>query len=158
MFWTYLRETALAAGWIAMIGTSLLAVPAFAQAPSSDLPARMKDANQWPMAARDYANTRYSELDQINTSNASQLQLAWTFSVGADRGQEAAPIVIDGTMYVVGPYDGPYPNRVFALDATTGELEWSYAPRPEPAAEGAAGACGGGGGGVVWGGEKRGCG
>jgi len=138
MFWTYLRETALAAGWIAMIGTSLLAVPAFAQAPSSDLPARMKDANQWPMAARDHANTRYSELDQINTSNASQLQLAWTFSVGADRGQEAAPIIVDGAMYVVGPYDGPYPNRVFALDATTGELKWSYAPRPEPAAKGVA--------------------
>jgi PQQ-dependent dehydrogenase (methanol/ethanol family) len=138
MFWTYLRETALAAGWIAMIGTSLPAGPVFAQAPSSDLPARMKDANQWPMAARDYANTRYSELDQINTSNASQLQLAWTFSVGADRGQEAAPIIVDGTMYVVGPYDGPYPNRVFALDATTGELKWSYAPRPEPAAKGVA--------------------
>jgi hypothetical protein len=33
----------------------------------------MKDPAQWPMAARDYANTRYSDLDQINTSNVSQL-------------------------------------------------------------------------------------
>ncbi|MGY4468913.1 glucose dehydrogenase [Bradyrhizobium sp. LB9.1b] len=91
----------------------------------TDLASRMKDPGQWPMAARDYANTRYSELDQINATNASRLQLAWTFSVGADRGQEAAPLVVDGTMYVVGPYAGPYPNRVFALDATTGELKWS---------------------------------
>lgn len=98
----------------------------------------MTDPAQWPMAARNYANTRYSELDQINRSNASRLQLAWTFSVGADRGQEAAPIIVDGTMYVVGPYAGPYPNRVFALNATTGELKWSYAPRPEPAAKGVA--------------------
>src|SRR5438309_12072050 len=88
----------------------------------TDLASRMKDPGQWPMAARDYANTRYSELDQINTGNASRLQLAWTFSVGADRGQEAAPLVVDGTMYVVGPYAGPYPNRLFALDATTGAL------------------------------------
>jgi hypothetical protein len=138
MIWTFLRYAAMAAGWIVMIGTSWISSPASAQSLSNVLVARMKDANQWPMVARDYANTRYSELDQINTSNASQLQLAWTFSVGADRGQEAAPLIIDGTMYVVGPYDGPYPNRVFALDATTGELKWSYAPPPEPAAKGVA--------------------
>jgi lanthanide-dependent methanol dehydrogenase len=138
MSWTFRRGAALAAAWIAMIAGATPSSRAFAQTLPSDLAARMKDANQWPMAARDYANTRYSELDQINTSNASQLQLAWTFSVGADRGQEAAPLIVDGTMYVVGPYDGPYPNRVFALDATTGELKWSYAPRPEPAAKGVA--------------------
>src|SRR5690349_19854837 len=114
MIWTWLRDAALAAGWAALIGTSWQPDPASAQPRSSELSDRMKDASQWPMAARDYANTRYSELDQINTSNASQLQIAWTFSIGADRGQEAAPIIIDGTMYVVGPYDGPYPNRVFA--------------------------------------------
>src|SRR3954464_12919115 len=138
MSWTLPRSAALAAGCIATMVAAGQSSPAFAQAPSSDLAARMKDASQWPMAARDYANTRYSELDQINTSNASQLQLAWTFSVGVDRGQEAAPLIVDGTMFVVSPYDGPYPNRVFALDATTGELQWSYAPRPEPAAKGVA--------------------
>src|SRR4051794_22199483 len=111
MMFTCLRDAALLAAWIATIGISL-AAPASAQAPSGDLAARMKDPAQWPMAARDYANTRFSELDQINASNVSQLQLAWTFSVGADRGQEAAPLIVDGTMYVVGPYDGPYPNRV----------------------------------------------
>jgi lanthanide-dependent methanol dehydrogenase len=115
----------------------VLGTAAQAQAPS-DLPTRMQDPNQWVMAARDYANTRFSPLDQINTDNAKQLQLAWTFSVGADRGQEAAPLIIDNTMYVVGPYAGPYPNRVFALDATTGELKWSYAPKPDPAAKGVA--------------------
>lgn len=98
----------------------------------------MKDDKQWPMPAKNYANTRFSGLDQINTGNADQLHLAWSFSVGADRGQEAAPIVVDGVMYVVGPYAGVHPNQVFALDATTGELKWSYAPKPNFSAEGVA--------------------
>src|SRR4051812_4800602 len=86
----------------------------------SDLPALMKEGKNWPMAARDYANTRFSALDQINTSNVHDLHLAWSFSVGPSRGQEAAPLVVEGVIYVVAPYDGPHPNQVFALDAVTG--------------------------------------
>jgi hypothetical protein len=51
-----------------------------------------------------------TELDQITTENVDRLQLAWTFSVGVDRGQEAAPLIIDNTMYVF----GPHPNNLFA--------------------------------------------
>jgi len=98
----------------------------------------MKEGKNWPMAARDYANTRFSALDQINTSNVHDLHLAWSFSVGPSRGQEAAPLVVEGVIYVVAPYDGPHPNQVFALDAVTGELKWSYAPKPNPAAKGVA--------------------
>lgn len=105
---------------------------------SQSLTALYGDARNWPMAPRDYANTRFSALDQINAQNAGQLKLAWSFSVGANRGQEAAPLVINGTMYVVAPYDGPHPNQVFALDAATGELKWSYAPKPDLAAKGVA--------------------
>jgi glucose dehydrogenase len=132
-----LRRSFLSIGWLVCIVTSS-AWSSLSSAQQSDLAERMKDPAQWPMAARDYANTRYSELDQINKSNASHMQIAWTFSVGVDRGQEAAPIIVDGTMYVVGPYAGTYPNRVFALDATSGELKWSYAPKPEPSAKGVA--------------------
>jgi PQQ-dependent dehydrogenase (methanol/ethanol family) len=105
---------------------------------AEDLAQMTHDDKQWAMAPKDYANTRFSGLDQINTGNVAQLSLAWSFSVGADRGQEAAPLVIDGTMYVVAPYWGPHPNQVFALDAATGELKWSYAPLPNPAAKGEA--------------------
>nr|WP_305123597.1 PQQ-dependent dehydrogenase, methanol/ethanol family [Methylocystis suflitae] len=96
------------------------------------------DQKNWPIASRDYANTRYSALDQINAENVAQLKLAWSFSVGVDRGQEAAPLIIDGVLYVAAPYDGPRPNQVFALDAATGELKWSYAPKPDLAAKGVA--------------------
>lgn len=118
-----------------LVLTSALGSRALAEA---DLARLSEDPNSWPMAARDYANTRFSTLDAINTSNAGQLRLAWTFSVGASRGQEAAPLIVNGTMYVVGPYDGPHPNQVFALDPVTGELKWSYAPKPDSAAKGVA--------------------
>lgn len=126
---------------VTLATTLLLAsLPAAAAQPadSRDLQALSQDPAQWPMAARDYADTRYSPLRQINTGNAGRLALAWSFSLGVDKGQEAAPLVIDGTMYVVAPYAGLHPNEVFALDATTGELRWSYAPKPNPSAAGEA--------------------
>lgn len=69
---------------------------------------------EWRMAAKDYANTRFSGLDQINASNASQLKLAWSFSTGSQRGHEAAPIVVGSTMYLI----TPFPHTVYALDIT----------------------------------------
>ena len=52
---------------------------------------------EWPSQARDYANTRYSPLDQINIKNVDQLRIAWTFSDGTFFGHEGAPLVIDNT-------------------------------------------------------------
>jgi PQQ-dependent dehydrogenase (methanol/ethanol family) len=105
---------------------------------ADDLVALSKDDSQWVMATKDYANTRFSSLDQINTKNVSQLQTAWLFSLGAERGQEAAPLVVGDMLYVVAPYAGPHPNQVFALDAATGNLKWSYAPKPDLSAQGVA--------------------
>ncbi len=101
---------------------------------AEDLGTMMRDDRQWVMPAKDYANTRYSSLGQINAGNAGQLRVAWTFSVGSNHGQEAAPIVIGDTMYVV----GAYPNEVFALNATTGDLKWKYSPHVDPSSQGVA--------------------
>ena len=99
-----------------------------------DIESLSKDPAQWPTAAKNYASTRYSALDEINTRNIVKLQAAWMFSLGTIAGQEAAPLVVDNVMYVI----GPYPNEVFALDATTGDLKWSYKPKPNPSAQGVA--------------------
>ena len=64
----------------------------------------------------------------------ASLRVAWTFSVGSNHGQEAAPIVVGDTMYVV----GAYPNELFALDATTGDLKWKYSPHVDPSSQGEA--------------------
>jgi lanthanide-dependent methanol dehydrogenase len=116
----------------------LCAIGCLPPATAEDLNQLGADDNQWVMAPKNYASTRFSGLDQINTGNVGQLKLAWTFSVGADRGQEAAPIIVGGMLYIVAPYAGPHPNQVFALDATSGELKWSYSPKPNLSAQGIA--------------------
>jgi PQQ-dependent dehydrogenase (methanol/ethanol family) len=94
-----------------------------------------KEDGQWLMPAKNFASTRYSQLDQIRVDNVKDLKVAWTFSTGVDRGQEAAPIVSGSTMFIV----TPYPNIVYALDLTNaGALKWKYEPVPSPAAQGVA--------------------
>jgi len=90
----------------------------------------------WTMPAHDYASTRYSELADIDASNVKNLTVNFTFSMGVDRGQEGAPLVVNGTMYVV----APYPNELFALDLTKAGAPalWSYKPEPRAAAQGVA--------------------
>jgi PQQ-dependent dehydrogenase (methanol/ethanol family) len=94
------------------------------------------DDGQWTMPAKDYASTRFSSLDEINTTNAANLKVAWTFSTGNTRGHEAAPLVVGGTMYVV----TPYPNVLYALDLTKpgAPAKWAFQPKPNASAQGVA--------------------
>ena len=80
----------------------------------TDLVQLQQDDGQWIMPARNYQSTRFSGLNQINAANVSKLQVAWTFSMGNDRGEEAAPLVVNKTMYVV----TPFPNILYAFDLT----------------------------------------
>src|SRR5215213_7544826 len=94
------------------------------------------DDGQWLMAAKDYANTRFSGLTEITPANVGNLKLAWSFSTGVLRGQEAAPLVVNNTMYVI----TPYPNVVYALDLTKpgAPTKWTFKPKPAAAAQGVA--------------------
>src|SRR3954467_3932970 len=94
------------------------------------------DDGQWTMPAKNYASTRFSELSEINDGNVKNLQVAFTFSTGVNKGQEAAPLVVGNTMYIV----TPFPNFVFALDLAKpgAPMKWKYEPNPEPAAQGVA--------------------
>ena len=64
---------------------------------ASAQPARDAGAN-WPLPLGGPGGTRYSTLTQINTSNVSRLQRAWTFHTEAGR-FSGAPMVIDSVMY-----------------------------------------------------------
>jgi alcohol dehydrogenase (cytochrome c) len=94
------------------------------------------DDGQWVMASKNYASTRYSTLSQINTGNVSNLQLKWTFSTGLTHGHEAAPLVVNNTMYIV----TPFPNILYALDLTKpgAPVKWAYEPRPAASSQGVA--------------------
>src|SRR5580700_11978135 len=87
------------------------------------------DPNQWVMPAANFANTRYSELKQINTENVHKIAPAWTFSTGVLRGHEGAPLVLGDVMYL----HAPFPNTVFALDLNNdGKILWKYEPKQDP--------------------------
>src|SRR5690242_14731625 len=46
-------------------------------------------AGEWLTHGRDYSETRYSPLKQIDASNAQKLGLAWSFDTQTNRGLEA---------------------------------------------------------------------
>ncbi len=99
----------------------------FAQA-NDKLMALSNDSSNWAMPTGDYANTRYSKLDQINASNVGSLKVAWTFSTGVLRGHEGNPLVIGNMMYV----HTPFPNNVYALNLDNGQIVWRYEPKQDP--------------------------
>jgi alcohol dehydrogenase (cytochrome c) len=76
-----------------------------------------------------YDGQRYSALDQITAANVGGLKPAWVFQYGiigltpdpVTVAFEAAPIVVDGVMYVTGA-DG----YVWAIDAVSGQGLWEY--------------------------------
>src|SRR5438093_2256418 len=88
-----------------------------------------QNPKDWVMPAGDYANTRYSKLNQINASNVGKLQVAWTFSTGVLRGHEGGPLVVGNMMYV----HTPFPNKVYALDLSQeNKIVWKYEPKQDP--------------------------
>ena len=93
-------------------------------------------AGQWTQQARDYANTRYSPLTQINKQNVGRLRMAWSFSDGQMYGHEGAPLVVGDTMYLV----TPFPNIAYALDLSKpgAPIKWVFQPNPDPRAIGKA--------------------
>jgi alcohol dehydrogenase (cytochrome c) len=132
------RTASTAAGTAARSATAAgeVAAPSVADRDASWLPPGGTDDN-WLMPSRDYGGTRYSPLDEVNTSNVTQLQLAWTFDDGQSHyGHEMTPLVDGNTMYIV----SPFPDRAFAIDLTKagGSVKWKYEPNPSPIAIGKA--------------------
>ena len=103
------------------------------------LPARAvqaEDDGQWTQPGKDFAATRFSELEQITAANVGRLRSVWNFSTGVLSGHEGQPLVVNGTMYVV----TPYPNVLYAFDLTKEDypLRFKYRPDVNPASVGIA--------------------
>jgi PQQ-dependent dehydrogenase (methanol/ethanol family) len=109
---------------------------AYAGVPVIAPAATAPEDGQWVRPAKDFASSRFSGLTEITPASVARLGLAFTFSTGVLRGHEAAPIVVNNTMYVV----TPYPNILYALDLTRpgAPVKWKYEPKPEAAAQGVA--------------------
>jgi quinohemoprotein ethanol dehydrogenase len=77
----------------------------------------------WPLHNLDLAGSRFSRLDQINTTNVAALTPRWLFQTGVIDGvsNQTTPVIVDGTMYVTDPR-----GSVYALDAADGRLRWTF--------------------------------
>jgi lanthanide-dependent methanol dehydrogenase len=62
-----------------------------------------QNSANWAMPTGDFANTRYSQLNQINAANVGHLQVAWTFSTGVLRGHKVCPYAISKQGLCSGP-------------------------------------------------------
>jgi len=89
---------------------------------------------EWHYYGRTPAGRRYSPLAQITPQNVGRLQAAWQFRTGdlpqdfeTKKGREfnfeATPIKVGNTLYFCTPH-----RWIFALDATTGKMEWKFDP------------------------------
>lgn len=94
-----------------------------------------QSGGSWPFYGGDAGGMRYSPLHQINAGNVSRLKVAWTFRTGELKQYEgthllekaafeATPVMSHGVLYFSTPTD-----RVFAIDAATGQEKWVFDPR-----------------------------
>ena len=84
------------------------------------------DNLDWLHYGNDLANTRFQDVDLINPANVANLKVAWVFHTGVldpKAELETSPIEVNGKLYITDGHDD-----VFALDAATGNLLWSYKP------------------------------
>lgn len=87
-----------------------------------------KDYKGWPQYKGSNENIHYSSLEEVDTGNVKQLQVAWTYHTrNADSVNHSQiqcnPIVIDGVMYGTTPK-----MKLFAIDAATGQEKWQFNP------------------------------
>jgi PQQ-dependent dehydrogenase (methanol/ethanol family) len=114
------------------LGTTMLGLFSLPASASDELAKLMQDDTQWAHPRKDFANTGYSRLNQINQSNVKSLKLAWTFATGVNRGHEGAPLVIGDTMYI----HTAFPNNVYALDLSDNQkIKWAYFPKQDPSVQ-----------------------
>lgn len=89
------------------------------------------DFKSWKVYSGDSSGSKYSNLSQINTTNAKQLKLLWEHEIYDKEeihkdGIQCNPIIIKNRMFVIGP-----DMKVHSINAADGNLNWSFDPFPE---------------------------
>jgi len=132
---TVAARRGLRGGVAACVAVVAFASPLTAQVDTPDLVAA--PASEWLTYGRDYAETHFSPLDQVNTENVAGLEVAWTWNLPKTGARlESVPLVSDGVLFATGPR-----SYVFALDARTGELLWQFDPAIPDEREGGPSVC-----------------
>jgi len=93
------------------------------------------DYSTWQVYGGNKEANHYSSLNQIDTNNVSQLQVAWTYHTGdADSMTQIQvnPIIVDSILFGVSPK-----LKLFALNAATGKEKWIFNPMNDSDVKGA---------------------
>ncbi len=80
----------------------------------------------WAVYRGGDGSNAYSELDQINTQNISNLEVAWVYKTGDSNSSstiQCNPIIIDTVLFATTPA-----LKIVALNAATGTKIWEYDP------------------------------
>src|SRR5262252_5202883 len=84
-------------------------------------------AGEWSAYGGGQSAQRYSELTQLTPENVKNLKRVWTFNTGdipKKYGSELTPLKVGNVIYGCTPM-----NKLFALNAATGEKLWMYDPK-----------------------------
>ena len=110
---------------VGLVLATLLASNLAAEPLPEVTPARLNAGNapagDWLSYGGNYANWRYSPLQQINRDNASKIVPVWTLQTGIPGQVAGSPLIADGTLYFTAAH-----NNLYALDARTGAIRWHY--------------------------------
>ena len=96
----------------------------------SEDPAYAPKKGEWSAYGGGQSAQRYSELAQITPVNVKDLKRVWTFNTGdipKKYGSELTPLKVGNAIYGCTPM-----NKLFALNAATGEKLWMTTPRSRP--------------------------
>lgn len=86
--------------------------------------AEASSGSDWLVTGGNFGQTHFSPLTTITQKNVRQLGLAWWLDIDSPMGLAVEPLEVDGTIYLSASRD-----RVFAIDATSGHVRWSFDPR-----------------------------
>jgi glucose dehydrogenase len=85
----------------------------------------------WTTNGGDHNNNRYAPLTQITPENVKTLGGAWRTELPGST-SKASPIIDNGVIYVAaggGAIQGGGGGAVYALDAKTGAIKWTFSPQ-----------------------------
>ena len=86
------------------------------------------EPENWLTYSGGYGSNRHTLLDQIDATNAEDLELKWVFQAQSLQVFQTSPLVVDGIMYLT-----EAPSTVVALDAKLGRVFWRYEYTPSTA-------------------------
>ena len=114
------RISGVAIAFIA-VASFIAVVKVFANAGQGEPKSKLSQTHDWPAYGGAPENNHYSSLARINRSNVKQLAVAWSFDTEEEGGLQTSPIIVNGMLYGITPT-----QKVFALDAVTGKLQWKF--------------------------------